>query len=88
MWSIQKLSSNEIDISTYQVPIGKSWLSNNKCTIVRNLTPFELSVKSEVLHIPSKQNSLSLSLSLHRALWRFTGYYKPTNALVVYYIFI
>ena len=33
-----------------------------------------------------KLTPLCLSLLLHRAFWRFTKYYTPTNAPIVYYI--
>ena len=29
-----------------------------------------------------------LSLLLHRAFWRFTAYYTPTNAQIIYYILV
>ena len=31
---------------------------------------------------------LKLSLSLHCAFWRFTEYYTPTNAQIIYYILV
>jgi hypothetical protein len=34
------------------------------------------------------ENSTSLSLLLHHAFGWFTEYYTPTNALVIYYIFV
>jgi hypothetical protein len=45
-----------------------------------SISPFPLTY-----HFP-RQSHPELSLLLHRAFWRFTEYYTPTNAQVILYI--
>ena len=53
-----------------------------RIAVVRSSVPAAVAIRRRLPETPKQ------SLLLHRAFWRFTQYYTPTNAQIVYYILV